>query len=213
MSPFLNSLLTLPLMQGVSAQRLADTLAVLKPEFGKPDDGSRVFAAGDVVTHLVFVLEGVCRVDFPETGGVQLSYLAEGPQVYGAENLFGIDTHMPVTVTAVGPVRVMMLSKSDYLKMLKADNVFLFNCLNRLSAFAQRIRHIASAPAVDPMRALAGWVALATPRSAKGVTIRATDDDLARFLHIDKASASKSLEAMIEAGDIKRHGNTIVFTD
>ena len=60
------------------------------------------------------------------------------PHVLAAECLFGRDTVYPYTAVAEGPCGILQLLKSDYIKMVNTDKVFLFNILNYLSSGSQR---------------------------------------------------------------------------
>ena len=69
---------------------------------------------------------------------VSMSQTLSTPHVLAAEYLFGRVTNYPFTAVADGSCGILQLLKSDYIKMINTDKVFLFNILNYLSAGSQR---------------------------------------------------------------------------
>ena len=139
MNSMYQQLMQLPLFQGVSAEKITELVEKLPFHFLKFRNGEQIFAPGDPCTHMRFIVSGKVRLDMSFTNlRVTLSQTLETPHVLAADYLFGKETSYPFTAVASGPCGILQLRKSDYIKMLNSDKVFLFNILNYLSSGSQR---------------------------------------------------------------------------
>ena len=139
MNSMYQQLMQLPLFQGVSTEKITALVEKLPFHFLKFADGERIFTAGDPCTHLKFIVSGQVRLETPFSNlRVVLSQVLVSPHVLAAEYLFGRETLYPYTAIADGSCGILQLLKSDYIKMVNSDKVFLFNILNDLSSGCQR---------------------------------------------------------------------------
>lgn len=139
MDSMYQQLMQLPLFQGVSSDKITALVEKLPFHFLKYHSGEQVLAAGDSCTHIRFVVSGKVRLDTPFPNlRVTLQQTLSSPHVLAADHLFGIETVYPFNAIADGPCGILQLTKSDYVKMVNSDKVFLFNILNYLSTGSQR---------------------------------------------------------------------------
>ena len=139
MNSMYQQLMQLPLFQGVSTERITALVEKLPFHFLKFRNGDTIIAAGDSCTHIKFIVSGRVRVEMPCTHlRVSLLQTLSTPHVLAAEYLFGRATTYPFTAVADGSCGILQLLKSDYIKMINTDKVFLFNILNYLSSGCQR---------------------------------------------------------------------------
>ena len=129
----------LPLFQGVSTEKITGLVEKLPFHFLKFRNGEQIFTAGDTCTHIRFIVSGRVRLETAFTNlKVTFCQTLATPHVLAAEYLFGRETRYPYTAIADGPCGILQLRKSDYVKMVNSDKVFLFNILNYLSSGSQR---------------------------------------------------------------------------
>ncbi len=146
MNSMYQQLMRLPLFQGVSTEKITALVEKLPFHFLKFHGDEQIFAAGDPCTHIKFIVSGKVRLETPFSNlKVVLSQVLATPHVLAAEYLFGRDTVYPYTAIADGPCGILQLLKSDYIKMVNSDKVFLFNILNYLSSGSQRSTSLALA--------------------------------------------------------------------
>ena len=139
MNSMYQQLMQLPLFQGVSTDVITALVEKLPFHFLKFRNGEQIFAAGDQCSHIRFIVSGRVRLETPcDHLRVSLLQTLETPHVLAAEYLFGRETTYPYSAFADGPCGILQLRKSDYIKMLAFDKVFLFNILNYLSSGSQR---------------------------------------------------------------------------
>ena len=77
----------------------------------------------------------------------------EAPNVIAPEFLFGRQHHVSGRSGGLEPAGIMQISKNDYVDILNADKVFLFNFLNTLSVNAQKAIDGVLAVAAGSLRA------------------------------------------------------------
>ena len=126
MENIFDKLLHLPLFQGVSQERLQDTVEKVPFHFLNE------------CSHVRFVVSGRVRLEFEsKVLKFKISHELEAPEVIAPDYLFGLDTSYPFSVTATESCGILQLAKQDYVAMLRTDDVFLFNILNYLSRNSQ----------------------------------------------------------------------------
>lgn len=175
-----NILLQLPLIKGVSPSRLTEMVGRLKIHFFKATDGESVVSAGSECKSLIFVLSGSVRLTMQcGNGDFAISYTLEAPQVISPDCLFGIDTHYPCGVTAIGDAGLMEIRKEDFRQMMALDPVFLFNYLNRICTGSQRGRSgLASIAAGSASERLAYWITTLTQPGSRNIEITSRTREL-----------------------------------
>ena len=132
-------LMQLPLFQGISAEKITALVEKLPFHFLKFSSGEQIVAAGDPCTHVKFVVSGQVKLITPFSRlKVSLHQTLSSPHVLAPDCLFGWENKYPYTVVADGVCGILQLRKSDYIKMVGSDKVFLFNILNYLSTGSQR---------------------------------------------------------------------------
>ena len=132
-------LIQLPLFQGVASDKITALVEKLPFHFLKYNDGEQILAAGEPCTHVKFVVSGQVQLETPFTSlKVALYQTLSSPQVLAPDSLFGRVNNYQCSARAKGSCGILQLLKSDYIKMVSSDKVFLFNILNYLSTGSQR---------------------------------------------------------------------------
>ncbi len=138
MSGIFELFMGLPLFSGVTHKSLAEIIGEAKFDFLKYASGDVIIRAGEECTHLVFIISGKVRTTVAgNEGRFSVSQTLTAPSVIAPEFLFGRTTRCPSYVEALTGCSVMRISKTDYVKILRSDPVFVLNYLNMLSADAQ----------------------------------------------------------------------------
>ena len=192
----------LPLFKGVSFNRISEVVGMAKFHFLKYLEGDTILTAGTPCTHITFIISGSARSSIVNSDNrFCVSQTLEAPDVIAPEFLFGKATIYPCTVKALTPTGILQISKSDYMRILDSDQVFLFNFLNVLSMNAQK--------AVDGILALtngsleeriAFWIVALSQRSGKDVTLTCRQRDLYSLFGVPRSSLITTLDKMKERG-------------
>ena len=132
-------LMGLPLFSGVTYDKMLEIIGNTKFHFLKYLEGETFINEGEPCTHLKFLISGQVRVSIANSDRrFTVSQTLSAPDVVAPEYIFGRSTVYPCTVTALGPTGILQISKSDYMKILHSDSIFLINYLNMLSMNAQK---------------------------------------------------------------------------
>lgn len=205
-----DTLLELPLLKGASRERIAEIVGAVKFHFVKFKAGDIIFSQGELCTHLRFVLSGEVRVTFETDNlSISLGQTLTGPDVIAPEYLFGRETHYPSAAVALSDVSLIQIEKSDYLKILSMDKVFLLNYLNYLSMNAQK-----SASAIrmceGDLRKRIAYVLLAQSQpTGKDVELRSQRKPLNVIFDCSTSDMKQALDSMHDSGLIEFSENSI----
>lgn len=208
-------LMQLPLFQGVSTEKITALVEKLPFHFLKFRNGEQVFAAGDPCTHIKFIVSGQVRLETPFSKlRITMHQTVSNPHVLAAESLFGRDTAYPYTAISDGACGILQLRKSDYIKMITSDKVFLFNILNYLSSGSQR-------SLLMPLTVKDGSVAerlamIVDNLSISGATnigFRYKQKDLCTLLGTQRTTLVSMLDRLSDQGIVEYDSNELKILD
>ena len=215
MNSMYQQLMQLPLFQGVSAEKITALVEKLPFHFLKYRNGEQVFAAGDPCTHIKFIVSGQVRLETAFSNlRVTMCQTISNPHVLAAEYLFGRDTVYPFTAISDGACGILQLRKSDYIKMVSSDKVFLFNILNYLSSGSQR--SLASPLSVKNGSAaerLANLVDALAISGAKDISFQYKQKDLCTLLSTQRTSLVASLDKLRDQEILDYDSNELKLLD
>lgn len=215
MNSMYQQLMQLPLFQGVSTEKITALVEKLPFHFLKFRNGEQVFAAGDPCTHIKFIVSGQVRLETPFSKlRITMHQTVSNPHVLAAESLFGRDTAYPYTAISDGACGILQLRKSDYIKMITSDKVFLFNILNYLSSGSQR-------SLLMPLTVKDGSVAerlamIVDNLSISGATnigFRYKQKDLCTLLGTQRTTLVSMLDRLSDQGIVEYDSNELKILD
>ena len=200
MNSMYQQLMQLPLFQGVSTDKITVLVEKLPFHFLKYRSGEKIVAAGDPSTHIRFIVSGRVRTVMNTTRlKVSIEQTLSTSHVLAPEYLFGRDNAYPFTAFADGPCGILQLLKGDYIKMINADKVFLFNILNYLSSGSQRGIAMALAArdgSVDER--LAMLMNVLTVTGATDIVLKYKQKDLCSLLGTQRTTLIAMLDRLSE---------------
>ncbi len=180
----------LPVFQGISSVQLTNIIEKIPFSFSQYEPGQIIMNQGDECEAMTFVLSGTVRSITPTFGHkVKIQQDFEGPYTLHFYNLFGAETHIHDTLQAVTRTGVMQLEKSNVLKVIQQNPIFLINVMNMLCTNAQK-QHKAMdfSGEHDPLLRLASWILAFTERNAVNVFLDAELSDWCDLLQVDESS-------------------------
>ncbi len=215
MDSIFDTLMTLPLFQGISRLKLSGLVERIPFHFTKYRDGNTIISAGEKCTDLLFIVSGEARIDIPcQNKRIHFVETISAPNVIGPEYLFGKTNAYPYSVHAVGSCGTLQITKADYVNMLSSDNVFLFNILNMLS----RNNQVSTASIVSQTKGsiherIAQMLTLLTHPNSRDIRIKFRQKDFSTMLGYQRTSFINALEHMKENGLIDYSLNEIIVKD
>jgi len=206
-------LTALPLFKGVTYKRVSEVLEIVPFHFLKYLAGETLIKAGDNCSHIKFLISGSVRSTISNYDGrFKVSQTLKAPDVIAPEYLFGLDTHYPNSVESLESAGIMQVAKSDYIKILNSDEIFLFNYLNLLATNAQRAVHgILSLTAGSLEERIAYWVIALTQRTGTDIVLSCRQRDLYALFNTPRQSFMAALDRMKEMGLIEYNNMEIHF--
>lgn len=162
--------------------------------------GETIVDAGDPCTHIVFIISGSARVSVSNRHGrFTVSQTLQAPDVIAPEFLFGRTTTFPCTATAIDAVGILQIEKSDYLRIINSDKIFIFNLLNLLSMKAQKgVDGILALTSGNLEERLAYWILALTQSTGKDITLTCRQRDLYAMFGVQRSSFIAMLDSLRE---------------
>lgn len=204
-------LMSLPLLNGVSRNRILEIVGKTKFHFLKYLDGEKVISTGDPCTHIKFVLSGAVRSTISNADNrFRISQTLTAPSVIAPEFLFGKSPFYPAEVTAIGATGILQIAKSDYLNMLTTDKVFMFNFLNMLSSSAQRsVEGLLAVTNGSLEERIAYWIVALTQRDGTDIVMTCRQRDLYSTFGVQRSSLIAALQSLKDRDIIDFTSNEI----
>lgn len=213
MDNMFDKLLHLPLFQGVSHERLSETVEKVPFHFLKFKRGEKIIDKGDECTHVRFIISGAVRMTYESRNlKFSISHDLRAPEVIAPDYLFGLDTSYPFTLRAIENCGILQLSKNDYVEMLQSDKVFLYNILNYLSRNSQmfksqmlKVEHLA---VTERLVMLVGSF---TSQRSTNIELRFRQRDLCRILGARRPALIASLDELLQNELIQAPDNSVII--
>lgn len=205
MDSIFDSLMELPLFNGVSKEKMAHMAGKAKLHFLKYLPGEVIFRAGQQCTEIAFILSGSVRICIENPDGrFSVSQTLDAKDVISPEFLFGRVTNYPGNVTALDTVSVLLISKADYVNILNSDSIFLFNYLNLLSMNAQKaVEGILAVSTGDIAERIAFWISSLTQPRSHDIRLECRQRDLVGLFGVARTTLRTALEDLKSRGLIE----------
>lgn len=137
-----DTLLSLPLFQGLSKADFETILDKVKLDFEKTDAGKEFLTAAEACTKFVFLLDGTVSAERISNDG-RLSYTEyiEAPALFEPQSMFGSSPVIRRTYTAMTPCSILSFGKHYLYSELLKYNICSMNMLNMLSGRVQNLEN------------------------------------------------------------------------
>ena len=137
--PLYAKLIELPMFQGMSTDDLVAVLGQTRFDFAQKKAEETIAKAANECTHLCFLLNGKMQVA-SQADDNSYTFIEEidAPYILQPENLFGISPRYTRTFIAQSTCSLLLLSKSEVLRLTDDFIIFKFNLLNTISTQAQK---------------------------------------------------------------------------
>lgn len=208
-------LMDMPLFQGISHAKISELIEKIKFNFLKYLNNEQFIAVNDSCRQLKFLISGKAKIElYNRNNRIRITETISGPNVIGAEYLFGKTTVYPYNVYADSEAGILQIEKSDYLKIIKSDSIFLFNMLNYLSRNSQTpMEAVLSLTSGSIAERLAFWITSLTYKNASDIVVHSKQKDMYTMLGIQRSSYMNTLNELKEKGYLDFSSNEILVPD
>ena len=140
MNTMFDTLLQLPLFQGLCHEDLTAIIEKIKLQFSKHKHGNTVIEQGSICDKLIFLLNGELIVKTTsKDGSFTFTEHISAPAVIEPQSLFGMNVNYTSTYVAKSDVHTISICKSYILNGLMKYDIFRLNYMNFISNYAQVI--------------------------------------------------------------------------
>ncbi|RXE74260.1 Crp/Fnr family transcriptional regulator [Muribaculaceae bacterium Isolate-013 (NCI)] len=209
------TLLSMPLFKGVSADKISEIIGKYRFHFLKYHNGDVIVEAGEPCEKIRSVVSGCVRVTITNFDQrFRVSQTIAAPEVIAPDFFFGKTTSYPGTVTAKGDVGILELDKKDYLEIIISDRIFLFNFLNLLSMNAQlSVEGVLALTSGSLEMRIAYWIIALTDRTGSDIVMECRQRDMYTVFGVQRQSLIAALTRMRDDGLIDFTPNSIKVKD
>ena len=208
-----NTLLQLPLFQGMSRAELSEVIEKVKLHFLKIGAKKKLFSQGEPCNKLVFLLSGEFTAEtHAPCGTFSLIETFDKPQLIELHSLFGRCPSYKATYTAKSEISLLTIDKQFIYDVLDKYEVFRMNLFNQLSHKVEQLH--THAWSISP-QSLEGRIAhlvrslCTTPHGPK--TLRIKMDDLSALLDDTRLNVSRVLNKWHQSGLIEMRRKEYLF--
>lgn len=211
MDTMFDTLLQLPLFQGLAHEDFTNILGKVKLHFTKHKAGDTLAQAGEPCTQLIFILKGEVASQTSAKTYSLIEY-QQAPCLLEPQSMFGMYTNYSATHTvADSEVHAVSISKAFVLKELWRYDIFRLNYCNIVCNRVQSLKARLWLPSPDDTEGRIAYFICQHCEYNKGKKIlKIKMDDLARIINETRLAVSKTLNKMQEDGWIELHRGEIV---
>ena len=215
METMFDTLLQLPLFQGLCHEDFTSILDKVKLHFIKHKVGETIIESGSPCKQLCFLLKGeVSIVTSSKENIYTVIEQMEAPYLLEPQSLFGMNTHYTSAYVAHTEAHTVSISKAFVLSDLFKYDIFRLNYMNIISNRAQMCYNRLWTKVSDKLEArIADFILSHIERPSGEKILKIKMEELADAINDTRLSVSKALNSMQEDGLLTLHRGEIVIPD
>lgn len=215
MNTMFDTILQLPLFQGLAQEDFTNILGKVKLNFTKHKAGEVIVKADDICNQLTFVLKGEIS---SITSSVDTSYsfteYFQAPYVIEPQSLFGMHTSYVSTYMVQTEAHTVSISKTFVMNELFKYDIFRLNYMNIISNRAQNLNNRLWIKTAENLEKRIGHFILThIERPAGKKTLKIKMEELAQVVNDTRVGVSKALNNMQEQNLLELHRGEIIIPD
>lgn len=212
MNSMFDTLLQLPLFQGMTKEDFTKILEKTKFEFKKQKVGEIILHSGSAGDKLLFILKGEVAI---ATTSVNKSYILTehvcAPFLIEPQALFGMNPNYVSTYTATTETHTIAINKSAVIQQLFNYEIFRLNyqntICNRAQQLQQRLWNNAASNQLE--KRIAHFIGMHCEQPFGKKNIKVKMEDLASLLNESRPAISRALNQMQQQGLIELYRGSI----
>ncbi|OFY55430.1 MAG: hypothetical protein A2X22_11035 [Bacteroidetes bacterium GWF2_49_14] len=204
-----------PIMRGVPADELLHLFENLQFQIKSYRKDEIMAIQGDEVKRLMILLEGSARGEMTDSEGraVKIEDVA-APRPLAGAFLFGQENRYPVDVLANESVKVLIIYREEFLKLLGLNQTVMMNYLSLVSSKAQFLsRKIKFLTFKTIREKLANYLVSIGVRQNEVKEISASQKDLADLFGVARPSVARGLAELEKEGVIEIRNRRVKVLD
>lgn len=210
-----DTLLQLPLFQGLAQEDFTNILGKVKLNFTKHKAGEVIVKANEVCNKLIFVLKGeILSSTTSADASYSFSEYFQAPFLIEPQSLFGMNTSYVATYTTQTEANTVSINKAFVMNELFKYDIFRLNYMNIVSNRAQNLNNrIWIKTADDLEKQIGNFILTHIDRPIGRKILKIKMEELAQIVNDTRMGVSKALNSMQEKGVIELHRGEILIPD
>lgn len=215
MNTMFDTLLQLPLFQGLAQEDLTCILGKVKLHFTKYKAGEVILKTGTTCDRFMFILKGevASTTSSSDASYIFTEYL-QAPLLIEPQSMFGMNTAYVSTYVAHDEVHTVSISKAFVLNELFKYEIFRLNYMNVISNRAQSLNARLWCKTEDSLeKRISAFILNHIERPVGEKFLKIKMEELALIVNDTRIGVSKALNGMQEEGLLELHRGEIMIPD
>lgn len=200
-----------PLFKGLQISEIELLLGEVPYKIKKYKAGTLVSQSGDPVNSLMIVVRGIVKGEMVDYAGrvIKIEDIP-APGVLASAFMFGNNNKFPVNAICNSDTEILIINKTDFLKLLMHNDRILVNFLNMISNRSQFLSEKIKFLNFKTIKGkLAQYILQKAGTDKNIIYLDVTQNDLADFFGVARPSVARALGELEEEGLIEAKGKSI----
>jgi CRP/FNR family transcriptional regulator, dissimilatory nitrate respiration regulator len=208
-------LLKAPLFRNISLEEIREVMSIIPHRIKRYNTGSLIAQSGEQVTSMMIVIKGTAKGEMVDYAGrvIKIEDIP-APGALASAFMFGNRNTFPVNVVAISDTELLVIEKTDFLKLLKSNEKILINFLDMISNRSQfltgKIKFLNFKTIKEK---LAQFILQSAGDDKTETTLNMTQNDLADFFGVARPSIGRAIGELGNEGLIHTKGRYIKILD
>jgi len=204
-----------PLFRGMTPDIVKSILEVTPNRIRKYQPGSVVALAGEPVSSFLMVAEGSVKGEMVDFAGrvIKIEDIP-APGAIASAFIFGNRNQYPVNVITISATELLVIEKSDFLRLLMKNDKLLVNFLDMISNRSQFLSDKIKFLNFKTIKGkLAQLIMQKAGNESNTLTLDMTQNELAEFFGVARPSIARALGELEDEGYLQAKGRNIIISD
>jgi CRP/FNR family transcriptional regulator, dissimilatory nitrate respiration regulator len=204
-----------PLFKGLIPKEIEIIVSEIPHRIKRFLAGSLISQSGEPVNSLMIVINGIVKGEMVDYSGrvIKIEDIP-APGALASAFMFGNRNMFPVNVIAVSDGELLLIEKSDFLKLLTRNNIILVNFLDMISNRSQFLSEKIKFLNFKTIKSkLAHYILQKAGKERSSVLLDLTQNELADFFGVARPSVARALGDLEEEGYLEAKGKNIKIID
>ncbi|MEG1573542.1 MAG: Crp/Fnr family transcriptional regulator [Bacteroidales bacterium] len=198
MNNIYDTLLQIPVFQGLSKERFEEIIGNTRFDFLKYPAGEQLAWENDEYTNIKFIISGSIRTELNNSSRkIKIIETLPAPNVLVPNRLFGKATFFPLSVFAEEDTGIMQLDKQIFIELMQAEKIVLLNFINNISYRSQKGAEAFTNISSSNIKArFAFWILYFSSPKSRDIKIISKQKDLYSWFGVQRSIFINMLDEM-----------------
>lgn len=210
---WIDKALLCPILKGLNSETLLELFKDLRFQIRNFGKDEVLATQGEEVNRLMILLAGSARGEMTDYSGhvIKIEDVAAPKPLAGAF-LFGVDNRFPVDVVANEPVKVLVIYRDEFLKLLRRNETVQMNYLNLVGSKAQFLSKKIKFLTFKTIKGKLAHYLVELKQDEQGnLIIPASQQELGELFGVARPSVARALGEMEQEGLITFHNRIVTI--